>query len=106
MLALRHAPLLPFLFLALPACQEYASQAECEAMLEHGVELSIRDKHPDAKPTLVASEKERRRRQPPGRQAIESCTQEVSKKALACAMQASHIDDYERCLVIAPWGFR
>lgn len=101
----RSLALAPFL-LALPGCQEHASQAECEALLEHGVELSIRDKHPSANPTLLASEKARRRRQPPGRQAIEACTREVSKKALDCAMQASHIDDYERCLVIAPWGFR
>lgn len=94
------------LLLLMPACQDYASQAECEALLEHGVELAIRDKHPNAKPSLIESEKERRRRQIPGREAIEACTREVSKKALACAMQAKHIDDYERCLVIAPWGFR
>lgn len=94
------------LLLAIPACQEYASQAECEALLDHGVELSIRDKHPKAKPSLIEAEKARRRRQLPGREAIDACTREVSKKALACAMQATHIDDYERCLVIAPWGFR
>lgn len=106
MLALkRPLALAPFL-LVLSGCQEHASRAECEALLEHGVELAIRDKHPRAKPALIASEKARRRRQPPGRQAIEACTHEVSKRALACAMQASHIDDYERCLVIAPWGFR
>lgn len=94
------------LFAILPACEERASQAECETMLDHGIELAIRDKQPKASMAFIAAEQARRRRQPPGRQSIEACSSEVSKKALECAMEAAHIDDYERCLVVVPWGYR
>lgn len=94
------------LFAILPGCEERASQADCEAMLDHGIELSIRDKQPKASHAFISAETSRRRRQPPGRQSIEACSSEVSKKAHRCAMEAAHIDDYERCLVIAPWGYR
>lgn len=106
----RHVPAVRALALlgmaGLLGCTKGPTTAECEAMLDHGVELAFRDRRPGATDLEIESEKARRRRQAPGRAAVEVCPSEVSQKALACAMGARHIDEYEKCLVVAPWGYR
>lgn len=98
---------LPVLMTAglLSACSKRPTTAQCEAMLDHGVELAIRDKRPDAGDVEIASERARRRRQAPGRMVIETCPKEVSAKALDCALGAGNLDEYERCLVVTPWDW-
>lgn len=91
------------LMASLSGCAKRPSLDECEKMLEHGIELSIRDKYPKIRDTLLEKEKARRRRQPPGRAAIEACSKEVSLSAFGCAMSSTTIDTYEQCLVPLPW---
>lgn len=90
----------------LSSCAKPPTQADCEAMLVHGVELAYQAKRPDVTAREVEAEKARRSKQAPGRAAIEACSTEVSREAVACAMEARHIDDYEKCLVTVPWLYR
>lgn len=103
---MKAGPSLLLALVILPGCGKSPSVAECEGMLDHGVELAMRDRRPGSTVLEVEAEKARRRRQPPGRAAIQACASEVSETAFACAMAAEHIDDYEKCLVVTPWGYR
>lgn len=106
MFALRGAFALAVLAGLSAACAPSPTTTDCETMLERGVELAYRAKRPEVTALEIEAEKARRRRQPPGRAAIEACAAEVSREAVTCAVEASHIDEYERCLVVAPWPYR
>lgn len=92
--------------LGLAGCAKHASQAECAALLDHGVELAVRDRRPEASEAEVAAEKTKRREEPAGKEALAACPSEVTKDGLTCAMAAQGIDEYERCLVETPYGVR
>jgi hypothetical protein len=99
-------PAIVALALGLVGCAKHASQSECAALLDHGVELAVRDHRPEASDDEIAAEKAKRRAEPAGRDALAACPNEVSKDAYACALAAPTIDEYERCLVEPPYGVR
>lgn len=102
------AAALPLVLLlpALAGCAKRATPDECLALLDHGVELSVRDRRPGATDAEVATERAARRDDKAGRATLATCPAEVSKRALTCALAAPHLDEYERCLVETPFGVR
>lgn len=74
----------------------HPSAAECDALLEHYVELkqrAVTDKL-DAKSTASALVDARRLAGP----AFAACTAEVTREEAECARRAGYADEMERCL--------
>lgn len=85
------------LALALGACIQKISRAECDHIAERYAELVIGERLPDAGPELAAAERERERSEAQ-RAEFRSCTSQVQKREYDCAMQAPTAEAVIRCL--------
>ncbi len=95
----RLSRLAPLLVLALLGCHEKVSPPECQALLDHYVELLAQS---DGK-TPSTEEIQRMQREARVEAASDPqfarCSEEVSRQELECAMKAHTADDVERCLL-------
>lgn len=100
---LRLSPLLcrliPLCLLALSACDERISAAQCTALLDRYVELLVAsDGRRSSAEEILRLQREARTRAAQDPE-FARCTEEVSKKEWECAMRAPTADDVERCLL-------
>jgi hypothetical protein len=81
------------------ACSERISARECEAMLDHYVELLAQSDGRKPSPEEILRLQREARLKATADPEFERCTQEVSRKQLECALQAPSADGVERCLL-------
>lgn len=89
----------PLLALLLSACDPPIAARDCDALLDHYVELLSRSD--GKKPTteeILRLQREAHARARAGRE-FSRCPEEVSKRQLDCALAAHTADDVERCLL-------
>jgi hypothetical protein len=84
---------------SLAGCARHATLAECSALVDHYVELVVREQNPKADDAEIGRQKAATRDKAAHDPAFASCPKEVSAKDARCAMQAPNIDEFERCLV-------
>lgn len=85
------------------ACAKSPNEAECRAMLDRYVDMTI-DGDPEiaaapesARPALHDAKKDRKREEPPYRASLDRCTHEVSRREWTCAMKAPNPNQWEAC---------
>lgn len=86
------------------ACGRPPSEAECRAMLDRYVDMTI-DQDPELerageleRPALRAAKLEARKASPEYASSLARCPKEVSRSAHACAMKAPNPNEWEACL--------
>jgi uncharacterized membrane protein len=82
----------------LAACDRHASRADCDALLDHYVELLARQRDPNVSADFVQKKQAEARALAPTSESFQQCPREVTKRGAACALQAPNADELERCL--------
>lgn len=85
--------------LALPGCGKKLNDSECEALLDHYVELLLRDDRPKSSAAEVLRLKQEARQKAARDPAFLECSQRVSRKSFDCAMSADDANRLEQCLL-------
>lgn len=85
--------------LVMQGCGKRPSHEECEALLDHYVELLVNSDRPGTnaaeKHKLQLQAREKAKEDPE----FSACTERVSRRELDCAMNASNADLLEQCLL-------
>lgn len=86
------------------ACSKPPTEAECRAMLDRYVDMTI-DQDPEleragelARPALRGAKVEARKAGAEYARSLERCPREVTRSALECAMKAPNPNQWEACL--------
>lgn len=85
--------------LALPGCGKRLEQNECQALLDHYVELLLRDDRPGSSAGEVLRLKQEARQKAARDPAFLECPERVSRKSFDCAMSADDANRLEQCLL-------
>ena len=87
--------------LLVTACREPLSPLECQQLLAHYTERLVVDEHPGATATEVSAKQLAAQAAAETRPEFEfnACAKRVKRKQFECAMAASNVDDFERCLI-------
>lgn len=81
------------------ACSTPLTADECNALLDHYTDLLVKSQREDATPEeLLRLRREARTRAAASRE-FARCPVAVSRAQFQCAMQASAVDDVEKCLL-------
>ncbi len=83
----------------MPACGKPLSKAECNGLLDRYVEKLIGADRPGAPPGEVFRLKSEARARAARDPAFNECSDEVSRRAFECAMDAISADEMEQCLL-------
>lgn len=78
--------------------RQKASQAQCDALLDHYAELVTKEQFPDAGPQEIAAEKQRERSEARRSDDFKNCTSQVQPSEHDCAMKATTSDAVIKCL--------
>ena len=85
--------------LSAQGCSKRASHEECEALLDHYVELLVNSDRPGTNAAelhkLQLQAREKAKEDPE----FSACTERVSRRELDCAMKASNADLFEQCML-------
>jgi hypothetical protein len=87
------------LSLGLTSCARHATLAECSALVDHYVELVVRERNPKADDAEISRHKATFRVEAAHDPSFAACPKEISAKDARCALAAPNIDEFERCLV-------
>lgn len=84
--------------LASSSCKQKISQSQCDQLLEHFAELVVKERYPDAGPSVVAAERTRERHEATNADEFKNCRSEVQASEHDCAMKAETSDALIKCL--------
>jgi hypothetical protein len=87
-----------FLVAGIAGCMRHATAAECAALLDRYVELLVREQDPKAPDSEIARQRDLTRAKAEKDPSFASCPKEVSAKGALCAMSATNVDEFEKCL--------
>lgn len=103
MMARLGLPITAVLYLCLPllvgGCGKRPSQDECNALLDHYVELLVNSDRPGTNAGELHKLQVQARQKATLDPAFGECPSRVSRSALECAMSASNADKLEQCLL-------
>ena len=85
--------------LLIPACGKRPSHVECEALLDHYVELLVRSDRPGTNAAELQKLQQQAREKAKVDPEFAACTERVSRRELECALRASNADVLEQCLL-------
>jgi hypothetical protein len=85
--------------LAVSGCGKRLEQAECQALLDHYVELLLRDDRPKSSAGEVLRLQLEARKKAEHDPAFAECPSKVSRRGFDCAMQAEDANRLEQCLL-------
>jgi hypothetical protein len=87
--------------LALPllGCGKRLEPQECDALLDHYVELLLRDDRPKSSAGEVMRVQQEARRKAAQDPAFKECRQRVTRRGFECAMDAQDANRLEQCLL-------
>ena len=83
---------------ATSGCRRKASEAQCDALVDHYTELAMKEQFPDAGPTEIEAQRKHVREESKGDDDFKNCTSEVEAADYGCAMKATTTEAIERCL--------
>ncbi len=92
-----------WLFVLVAACSKPPSEADCRAMLDRYVDMTIdgdseiASAPESARPALHETKKDRKREEPAYKASLDRCTHEVSRREWECAMKAPNPNQWEAC---------
>lgn len=85
--------------LALTGCGRRLDARECDSLLDHYVELLLRDDRPGASAGEVLKLQQEARKKAERDPAFHECSERVSRRGFDCAMQAQEANRLEQCLL-------
>lgn len=80
-------------------CGKPPSRAECDALLEHYVELLVNSDRPDTSAAELLKLQSQAREKAKDDPEFKACSERVSRRAFSCAMSAANADVLEQCLL-------
>ncbi len=80
-------------------CGKRVEPSECGLLLDHYVEILLRDDRPGSSAAEVLRLQEEARRKAETDPAFQECTDRVSRRSFECAMQAQDSRVLEMCLL-------
>lgn len=90
---------LAFAALSLASCAKPPGPAECDALLDHYVELLVNSDRPATSAGELQKLQVQARQKATHDPEFRDCSQRVSRRAYDCAMSASNPDKLEQCLL-------
>jgi len=84
---------------SLSGCGKPLEQAECDKLLDHYVELLLRNEQPDVPFHEQTTKQTQARSKAATDPQFAQCSQESSRRQFDCAMAATNPDILEQCLV-------
>jgi hypothetical protein len=81
------------------ACGKAPSPSECDALLEHYVELLVNSDRPGTNAAELHKLQREAREKAKDDPEFRACSERVSRRAYECAMSASNPDLLEQCLL-------
>lgn len=85
--------------LLLGGCGKRLEASECEQLLDHYVELLLRDDRPKSSAGEVLRLQQEARKKAEHDPAFSQCSSRVSRKSFECAMDAQDANRLEQCLL-------
>jgi hypothetical protein len=85
--------------LALSGCGRKLEAKECDALLDHYVELLLRDDRPGASAGEQLRVQQEARKKAERDPAFRQCSERVGRRAFDCAMEAQDANRLEQCLL-------
>lgn len=85
--------------LLLTACGKRLEPAECDQLLDHYVELLLRDDRPKSSAGEILRVQQEARKKAERDPAFRECRARVSRSGFACAMAAEDANRLEQCLL-------
>jgi hypothetical protein len=82
-----------------PGCGKRLEASECEALLDHYVEILLRDDRPGSSAAEILRLQQDARRKAARDPAFKECQSRVSRSSFDCAMQAHDSRLLEMCLL-------
>jgi len=80
-------------------CGKRPSHAECEALLDHYVELLVNSDRPGTNASELHKLQQLAREKAKSDPEFAGCTERVSRRELECALSAANADLLEQCLL-------
>ena len=87
------------LLLVVTGCGKRLETTECQQLLDHYVELLLRDDRPKSSAGEVLRVQQEARKKAVQDPAFHECSQRVSRKSFDCAMGAEDANRLEQCLL-------
>ena len=87
------------LVLLATSCGKRVEGAECQQLLDHYVELLLRDDRPKSSAGEVLRLQQEARKKAEQDPAFSECSQRVSRRGFDCAMEAQDANRLEQCLL-------
>lgn len=87
------------LLLTLSGCGRRLEKSECQELLDHYVELLLRDDRPKSSAGEVLRVQQEARKKAERDPAFAECPSRVSRHGFECAMQAQDANRLEQCLL-------
>ena len=87
------------LLLTTTGCGKRLEASECQQLLDHYVELLLRDDRPKSSAGEVLRVQQEARKKAERDPAFHECSQRVSRKSFDCAMDAQDANRLEQCLL-------
>lgn len=87
------------LLLLVNGCGKRLEGAECQQLLDHYVELLLRDDRPKSSAGEVLRLQQEARKKAERDPAFRECRERVSRRSFACAMDAQDANRLEQCLL-------
>jgi hypothetical protein len=91
--------LLASALLATPGCGKRPTHGECEALLDHYVELLVNSDRPGTNAAELHKLQLQAREKAKDDPEFSACAERVSRRELECAMSAANADVLEQCLL-------
>lgn len=85
--------------LVLSGCGKRLEASECDSLLDHYVELLLRDDRPGASAAELLRLQQEARKKAERDPAFHECSERVSRRGFDCAMAAQDANRLEQCLL-------
>jgi hypothetical protein len=85
--------------LLITGCNQRLDPKECDALLDHYVELLLRDDRPKSSAGEIMRVQQDARRHAQRDPAFRECRERVSRRSFDCAMSADDANRLEQCLL-------
>jgi len=87
------------LLMSVAGCSNRLEATECQQLLDHYVELLLRDDRPKSSAGEVLRLQQEARKKAERDPAFRECSERVSRKGFTCAMDAQDANRLEQCLL-------
>jgi hypothetical protein len=84
--------------LAASGCSPHATSADCDKVMDHYVEMLVRESNPGASGGELRAHYEQARRRAGEEPSFVSCPKEITARDVRCALAAVNVAELERCL--------